>query len=151
MKRRALFRRESASTSAGLDIGALAPMVDMMTVLLVLLLRTYTTDPAPAPPDGQFQLGTTLSESTRRESVEVIVSREAIYVSGRRVIATAYLPEELLVREIYDRLLAQPDRRRVEIYADAAVQYGALRRVLYTARAAGFEQIALMGSADASL
>lgn len=136
---------------AGLDIGALAPMVDMMTVLLVLLLRTYTTDPAPAPPEGRFQLGTTLSESPRRDSVELIVSQEAIYVSGNRVIATAYLPEELLVREIYDRLIAQPKRQRVEIYADGAVSYGALRRVLYTARAAGFEQIALMGSADAGL
>ena len=151
MRRRRLLRPPEATGGAGLDIGALAPMVDMMTVFLVLLLRTYTTDPAPTAPEGRFHLASTMSEAPSRAGVEVLVSSEAIYVSGSRVIATAYLPDDLLVREIYDRLLALKSQGRVEIYADADLPYSVVKKVLYTARAAGFEDISLLGAADAGL
>src|SRR5688572_20229283 len=137
MRRRRLLSAPPPASSAGLDIGALAPMVDMMTLLLVFLMRSYATDPAPAPPQGSFHLAATLSEDARRPALEILVSSEAIYVEGSRVIATPYLPEELLVREIYDRLLATRDKARpVEIHADAAIPYGALKRILHTAKAA---------------
>jgi biopolymer transport protein ExbD len=147
--RRPLLAPAAPSRGAGLDIGALAPMVDMMTLLLVLLLRTYATDPAPMAPDGHFQLASTVSESPRRAAVEVLVSQEAVYVDGSRVIATAYLPDDLLVRELYDRLLVARNKDRLEIHADASTRYGALRKVLHTARAAGFREISLVGTASA--
>lgn len=147
--RRRLFRREGASGSDGLDIGALAPMVDMMTLLLVFLLRTYSSEPAPTPPEGNFQLANTGAQESRGPAVVILVGLDAIYVDGDRMIATKYLPEDLLVQEIYDRLLASKGMHRVEVHADRRVSYGALKRVLHTASAAGFDEISLVGSVEA--
>lgn len=151
MTRRRLFRPGEAPTASGLDVGALAPMVDMMTLLLVFLLRSYSTEPAPAPPTGPFALAGTTSEDPRTNATEILVSPEAIWVDGRRVIGTPYLPEELLVRELYDPLLTVRDKKRVEVYADQGVPYAVLKRVFYTARTAGFDELVLVGANRASL
>lgn len=151
MNRRRLFRRDEPTVAPGLDVGALAPMVDMMTLLLVFLLRSYSTEPAPAPPSGAFELAGTTSEDPRRSATEILVSGEAIWIDGRRVIGTPYLPEDLLVRELYDPLLTIRNKQRIEVHADHAVPYAVLKRVFYTARAAGFDELVLVGANRASL
>lgn len=144
---RRMFASKGLNQGPGLDIGALAPMVDMMTVLLVLLLRSYATDPAPMPPEGRLELADTLSEDPRQAAIELLISDEAIYINGHRVIAVAYLPTDLLVRELYDPLLAMRSKGRVEIHAHRAATWSTLERVLHTARAAGYSDIALVGIA----
>lgn len=148
---RRLSRSRSAEIAPGLDIGALAPMVDMMTVILVLLLRSYATDPAPMPPEGRLELADTLSEDPRRQATEILVSDEAVYVNGHRVIATAYLPDTLLIRELYDPLLLMREKKRVEIHAHRGVTWRTLERVLHTAQSAGYQEIALVGIAGGGM
>jgi biopolymer transport protein ExbD len=79
----------------------------------------------------------------------LLVSTDAVYIDGNRVIATAYLPEEPMVKEIYDRLLATKNSKRVEVHVDRRVEYGVVRKVLYTARASGVGEVALVGSVEA--
>lgn len=148
---RRLFRRDPIVVSDGLDVGALAPLVDMMTLLLVFLLRSYATDPAPAPPVGDFTLAGTTSEDARARAVEILVSTDAIWIDGRKLASNADLGDALLVRPVYDVLLATRGIGRVEIYADARVPYGVLRRVLYTARAAEYDDVSLLAANRASL
>lgn len=149
--RRMARSRGGEPSGPGLDIGALAPMVDMMTVLLVLLLRSYATDPAPMPPEGRLELADTLSEDARRPATEILVSDEAIYINGHRVIAVAYLPEQLLVRELYDPLLLMRDKGRVEIHAHRDVTWRTIERVLHTVQSAGYDEIALVGIAGGGM
>ena len=142
-----MFRRGPASTRDGLDVGALAPMVDMMTLLLVFLLRTWSTESAPAPPTGPFMLARTTSSQSREQAVTVLVSNEAVWVEGHRVIATPSVLAEptTLIREVYDPLLLLRDKGRVEIHADATVPYAALKRIIATCQSAGVTEIALVG------
>lgn len=142
--RRRLFR-ESPGTSDGLDVGALAPMVDMMTLLLVFLLRTWSTESAPVPPSGAFELASTTSLEPRASGVTILVSSEAIWVEGRRVIATARLGDDLLIRDVYEPLLTLRGLNRVEIHADAQIRWSVLKRVISTCEAAGAKEIALVG------
>jgi biopolymer transport protein ExbD len=143
--------RPSPSVPVGLDVGALAPMVDMMTLLLVFLLRSYSNEVAPSAPEGHFELAGTASDASRSGGVQILVSEEAIWVDGHRVAAVAYLPKDLLIRDVYDRLLSVRGKGRVEIHADRTVPYGVLKRVLHTARAAGFTELSLVGANRASL
>lgn len=148
---RRLFRAAPTPAAGGLDVGALAPMVDMMTLLLVFLLRTYSNEVAPHPPTGDFELAGTVSEAARSAAVEILVSEEAVWVEGRRVAGTRFLGEELLVREVYDPLLLLRGRTRVEVHAHRTVPYGVLKRILYSARAAGYDEVALVAVNRASL
>lgn len=146
MKRARLFRRSVEPAGVGLDVGALAPMVDMMTLLLVFLLRTYSTDLAPAPPEGPFALADTQSEDGRKGGVEILVSAEAIFVNGQRIAAWQYAGDEGTIGPLYDMLLQSRPKVRAEVHADASVPWKRLSRVLATAQAAGVEQIALVGA-----
>lgn len=144
--RRRLFRRKAEPAGVGLDVGALAPMVDMMTLLLVFLLRTYSTDLAPAPPEGPFELAGTHSEDARKGGIEILVSGEAIFVNGQRIAAWAYAGDEGSIEPLYELLLQSRPKTRAEVHADASVPWKRLSRVLATAQAAGVEQIALVGA-----
>ncbi len=142
--RRRLFRTEESAVD-GLAVGALAPMVDMMTLLLVFLLRTWSTDVAPSPPSGAFTLAGTSSTDPRAQGITVMVSREAVWVEGHRVLTIASMSADLVIREIYDPLLILKDHRRVEVHVDGAVPYAVVKRVIATCRAAGVDEIALVG------
>ena len=141
-----MFRRQEGGLGPGLDVGALAPMVDMMTLLLVFLLRSYSTETAPSPPTGDFELAGTVSEESRQGGVELLVSSDAIYVEGDRVAALAYLGDDKLLRPVYDRLLLVRGKTRVEIHADRHVRWDLLQRVLFTAQAAGFTDLSLVAA-----
>ncbi len=146
-RRRRLFSGGSAGAgTVGLDVGALAPMVDMMTLLLVFLLRTYSTDLAPAPPSGPFELAGTASEDARKGGIEILVSAEAIYVNGQRLAAWQYVGDEGRIEPLYDMLLQARPKARAEVHADATVPWRRLSRVLATAQAAGVQQIGLVGA-----
>ena len=144
--RRRLFTADSGAARDGLDVGALAPMVDMMTLLLVFLLRTWSTESAPVPPSGRFELATTTSPDARSRAVTVLISAEAIWVDGHRVIATPKLGPDVLIREVYDPLLAARGAANVEIHADAAVPWAVLKRVIATSKAAGVQEVAIVGA-----
>jgi biopolymer transport protein ExbD len=148
---RRLFRRRGPEPLPGLDVGALAPLVDMMTLMLVFLLRSYSTESAPAPPEGHFELPGTVSEDARKQAVEILISQEAVYLEGRRIVALEYLSEDLLIRELYDVLLLVRGKQRVEVHADRTIQWSVLKRVLHTARTAGFEELSLVAANTSSL
>lgn len=143
---RGLFRQHFEPAQDGLDVGALAPMVDMMTLLLVFLLRTWSTESAPAPPTGAFALASTTSSDTRAAAITILVSEEAIWVEGHRVTATPSVVGDVVIRQVYDPLLMLREKGRVEIHSDARVSYGVLKRVIATCQAAGVSEVALVGA-----
>lgn len=148
---RRLFKAKGPEPLPGLDVGALAPLVDMMTLMLVFLLRSYSTEAAPHPPEGKFELAGTVSEDAREPAVEILISQEAVYIDGHRVIAVAYLPEDLLIRELYDPLLVMRGKKRIEVHADKTIPWSVLKRILHTARTAGFEELSLVAANTSSL
>lgn len=143
--KRTLFRQRPDASSVGLDVGALAPMVDMMVLLLVFLLRTYSTDLAPAPLNEPFALAGTTADTDRRGGVELLVSAEAVYLNGQRVAAWEYIEGSGVIDPLYTLLLQVRPKVRAEVHADAGVPWRRLERVLQTAQAAGVEEIALVG------
>lgn len=143
--------RSSDTTTAGLDVGALAPMVDMMTLLLVFLLRTWSTEIAPPPPEPGFALGSTTAEAPRRAGVEIQVSPTAVYLESHRIAALDDGGDDSLHRPLYDALLRVRDKKRAEVFVDRRLPYGQVRRILHTIRSAGFTEVALVGESKGGL
>lgn len=146
---RRMFRTEP--TRVGLDVGALAPMVDMMTILLVFLLRSWSTEPPVAAPEGPFELAGTSSEAGRKGGLQLLVSPEAVWVDGERVVALDRLGDDAVVRPVYDRVLALRSPERAEVLVDRTVDWARLKRILATLHAAGVVDISLVGANAASL
>ena len=143
--------RNSPPVKDGLDVGALAPMVALMTILLVFLLRSWSTEPATTVPEAGFALAGTASEEGRKGGIALVVSKTAIWVDGERVVAMDRLGTDPVVRPLYDRLLALRAPPRVEVQVDRDVAWSDLQRVLASVHAAGVKEISLVGANAASL
>ena len=77
---RRLFRSQPASS--GPALAAVMPMVDIMTILLVAILRTWSTQPPMQPVESGFELPISRSEGEPSLSMAIEVGMDGIYVDG---------------------------------------------------------------------
>lgn len=148
MRRRLL---PSPEPEGRLSAAALAPLVDLLTLLLVFLLRGFSTDP-PLDLHEAFELARSASEVEAPRQLAIDVTPSALYVDGRRVGATAYFQsgQDPLIRDVYDALLIGGSSR-VDLRVDASVPYIVVRKLLHTVREAGVERVALVAESRAGL
>ena len=81
MSKRKQSRRQSPE--AGLTITS---MMDMMTIILVFLLKSYQTDDVSVAPSEDLQIPISSAEKTPKLAVNVVVSRKDVVVDGEYVI-----------------------------------------------------------------
>ena len=143
----------------------ITPMLDMMTILLVFLIKSYSTST-----DNVSVANLVLPHSTTtlrtEEALQLMITKDSVLVDQRQVLkfengtfAAADLPEGpggYLVKPLYDALEARSAyfKRieefggtqfvgRVALVADKGTPYGTLFRVLYTCGRAEFGQFKL--------
>ncbi|MFT5685063.1 MAG: biopolymer transport protein ExbD [Myxococcota bacterium] len=152
MKRRMFSRRSSGSSSAQLSTASLAPMVDMLTILVVAVLRTWSTDSPVEIPEANFSLPLSAQEAPVNRGVTVDVGVEGLYVEGWRAGASEYWMEsdDVLIREVYEALQTVGGNR-VTIRAHRDAPWALVGKVLFTAQQAGFENVELVAVSRASL
>ncbi len=131
------------------DAATLAPLVDVLTLVLVALLLGFSTDP-PLPVALELPRSTSTSEVAR--SLALDLTPGALHLQGHRIAGMAwYLDhDEDLVDELYGALQRLP-RERVLLRMDAAVPYRLVRKVLFTLQQAGFEDVTLVAESRSSL
>ena len=147
---RRLFRSQPAPS--GPALAALMPMVDIMTILLVAILRTWSTQPPMAPIESGFELPVSRSEGEPTLSMAIDVGLDGIYVDGFRAGASPFWTQtdKILIPEVLDALhAASPKRVRVRAHADAP--WSLVSKVLGTAQHAGVGDVELVAISQASL
>ncbi len=150
MKRR-MFS-SSAPPAAGLSTGALAPMVDLFTLLIVAVLRTWSAEPPLDTPEGAFSLPRTRNEAPPERGVVIDVAPDGLYVDGWRAGSSSYWEnaEGALVTDLYAPL-QQSGGRAAVVRAHAAAPWKLVGKVLLTAQQAGFERVSLVAESQVSL
>ena len=147
---RRLFRQHKPTT--GPALAALMPMVDILTILLVAILRTWSTQPPLQPVEVGFELPISRSEGEPSLSMAIDVGMDGIYVDGFRAGSSKFLSrtEGVLIPEVLDALhAASPNRGRVRAHADAP--WTLVGKVLSTAQHAGVSDVELVAISQASL
>lgn len=130
---------------------AMAPMVDLLTILLVFLLKSWSTDPPVRPDDASFNLAATTSDDPVSSVRALDVTEKGLFLSDVRIAGSRYYIEHdaELVSELYDPLLASPGRLQIRV--DADVPYVLVRKVLFTAQEAGVQDLTLVAASRSSL
>jgi biopolymer transport protein ExbD len=147
-----MFTRGGGSSATGrLEAASLAPMVDMLTILVVAVLRTWSTDPPVEIPEANFALPLSAQEVALNRGVTVDVGVEGLYVEGWRAGSSAYWIEsdDVLIREVYEALQTVGGSR-VTIRAHRDAPWELVGKVLFTAQQAGFENVELVAVSRAS-
>ena len=141
-----------AAAAGGVSAAALAPMVDLLTILLVFLLKSYSTDPPVRPDDASFQLPTSSAEAEVRGPVRLDITGEAIFLEDERVAGVRYYlsSKDERIPELADAL-GEMGGGRVLLRAHEEVPYSVVRKALATARDAGVEQVQIVALSRSSL
>ncbi|HJN74416.1 MAG TPA: biopolymer transporter ExbD [Myxococcota bacterium] len=147
MRRLRKPKRPGVATAAA----ALAPMVDMLTILLVFLLKSWSTDPPVRADDTTFELPTSTSEAPVKSATQIDITDDGIYIEGIRIAGTRYYVEhdDTLIRELNDVLAKKPGP--VQVRMDEEAPYVLLRKLLFTAQQAGVEDVTVVAVSRSSL
>jgi biopolymer transport protein ExbD len=136
-------------------LSGLIPMIDMLTILVVYLL-VHAADYEILPNTKSIQIPQSMSETKPRETVTVLITKEAMFVNGAEIASVADLrgrPEpvieqlrRVLVTEAGKRVLKDrddPTSHEVTVLADKDLPYSFLKRILSTCTAAEYGKVSL--------
>jgi len=136
-------------------------MIDMFTIILVFLLKSYASSAVDMAPSKDVVLPASTSSQQAVEALKVLVSDKGIYVDDKQIVAlqNGVFPksaldaqDEKFVRPLYDALKAQADKTKgiakqnesvnfegkVIFQGDQRLNYKILKKIMYTAAFAGY-------------
>ena len=133
-------------------------MMDILTVLLLFLLKSFVVDGEVVTPPPGVELPTSTSDTPPEATLVIAISKDAILVAGEQVttVAEAMAGDDLLIEALDDRLdraLTQMEELAamrgkevsgaITIQGDQNMEFQLLQRVMYTCSFSGFDELAL--------
>lgn len=141
-------------------------MVDMFVILLVFLLKTYSTSPVNITPKDGLRLPESTSSTDIVDVVKLVVSRDGVFVEDKKIIDLAQgklaanavdAHDASFLRPLFEELDARAKHAKdiskvndsfefdgkVLMQADRDLAYDVLQKVMYTSMMAGYADVKL--------
>ncbi len=139
-------------------------MVDMFVILLVFLLKSYSTSPVNITPSDKLQLAVSTSTKDPVDVLKLVVSKVGIFVEDKKIVdfnqgaldvKDVDAADTQFIRTLYNELDEQAKKARkiasvneeiefdgkVIMQADRSLPYELLRKVMYTSMMAGYSDV----------
>ena len=147
------FLRNKDSSTFSLQITS---MIDMFTIILVFLLKSYSASSVDISPSKNLNLPASSSQQMPEEALKLMVTKEAIYVDDKEVmrfdIRQIASDKEVALKPLYDALNLQALKSKdiaaknsavkfdgkIIMQADQTLNYKFLKKVMYTSALAGY-------------
>ncbi len=131
----------------------LTSLVDVMTILLVFLIKSFSVEGNIVTPSQDLELPFSTSKNPPKPTCSIEISRNAVVAEGQ-VLATLESfagAESLLVPVLFDWMRLQAEKcrdtarvREVMIQADRETEFNVVKRVMYTCSKAGFTDFTVL-------
>ncbi len=141
-------------------------MVDMFVILLVFLLKTYSTSPVVITPKEGMQIPESSATTDPVDVVKLIVSQDAVFVEEKKIMdldkghfakGVTEANDPSFVRALYEALDARAKLAKdiakandsfefdgkVLLQADRGLSYEVLQKIMYTSMMAGYGEVKL--------
>ncbi len=133
-------------------------MMDMMTIILLFLLKSFSTDGALVAPSEDLTLPTSFRAEKPKKELNVAISQEEIIVNDIPILAISSLSkEEMLIPELNVKLAEYAEKEKhlelevgkefthqVIIQGDKAIPFEILIKVMYTCSQSEFYKMRLL-------
>lgn len=131
-------------------------MIDMFTIILVFLLKSYAASSVDITPSKVLNLPSSSAQEAPVEALKMAVTKDAIYVDDKEVmkmnLREVASTKETALKPLYDALVAQAQKSRaiaeknesikfdgkIIMQADQSLSYDVLKKVMYTSALAGY-------------
>lgn len=163
--KRAVERLKSDNKKATFVL-QLTSMVDMFTIMIVFLLKSYSTSAVHITPHDGLKLPTSTAYTDPVEALRLVVSMDGIYVDDEKVVELENgeikkvdldSNDSDFIRTLYEALDKQAVKTRtiaeknetvefdgkVVMQADSRLNYALLKKVMYTSSLAGYADLKL--------
>jgi biopolymer transport protein ExbD len=160
------FARKLAEPDVIKDLN-ITPMMDMMTIILVFLLKTFTASSAIVPQDANLALAPSLTRMPMKQAVPITITKRVILVEGDAVAAinngkidpaskrdgeNGYFITPLveMLQRVSNKerkvaeLQGRPFDSELMIIADRSTPYRLLTEILYSCGQAGYANYRLL-------
>ena len=152
-------RKSRGSNEVKLNITS---MMDMFTIILVFLLKSFSTEGQLVTPATGLLLPTSTIEHTAKEALSVKISSDKIVVENNIVIDSEEYKKtlnqkEFMIQKLYDALIEFSDESKkssemfgkkfsgeITIQGDIAIPYKLLTRIMYTCGQSGYPNMNLI-------
>ncbi len=133
-------------------------MMDMMTIILLFLLKSYSTTGALATQSESLKLPESVRTIKPKKELNVSIARDVILVNEQLVMLTADVPpNEIIIPQLESKLqeyarmqkdleieVGKEFTHEVIIQGDASITYELLFRVMYTCGQSEFNKMRLL-------
>jgi biopolymer transport protein ExbD len=144
--------QKNQQSTFGLQITS---MIDMFTIILVFLLKSYAASSVDLTPSKNLILPASTSQEAAVEALKMTVTAEAIFVDDKEVMKVdlrSLSSKDEVIKPLYDSLMVQAQKSKniaskndsvifegkVIMQADQSLNYAYLKKVMYTAALAGY-------------
>lgn len=158
-----IIKKSKKDDGFGLQLTA---MVDMFTIMIVFLLKSYDTSTIEIKNVDNLKLPASITSAPPEEALLLLVSQKAIFLNNKKiaVIKDGKIEQEFIsandedyikplfeelnveakkIEEISKRNPAVKFEGKIFMQADKELDYSVLRKVLYTATMAGYGDLRL--------
>jgi biopolymer transport protein ExbD len=133
-------------------------MMDMMTIILLFLLKSFSTDGVLATQSEDLTLPTSERADKPKKELNVAISQDAIIVNDIPILPVSALqPDEMMIPELNIKLAEYADQEKqleldvgkeftheVIIQGDRAIPFDVLIKVMYTCSQSEFYKMRLL-------
>jgi biopolymer transport protein ExbD len=129
-------------------------LLDIMTILLVFLLKSFSAEGSLITPSADLKLPISSAHNTPELTTTVKITTDVILFNDTIVASNAQVEksEDLLVKPLYERLLAEPkpptasgdSPRSMMIQSDKEIEFSIIKRVMYTCSKAGYSNFTVL-------
>jgi biopolymer transport protein ExbD len=141
-------------------------MVDMFVILLVFLIKSYSTSPVQVAPTNDLRLPTSITTTAPVDVLKLVVSKSSISVEGQKVVELTngaidkkdldkedknYIPGLFKALDAEAKKTQQISKLNTEVafegkvlvQADKDLDYDLLQKVMHTSAVAGYSEVKL--------
>lgn len=141
-------------------------MVDMFVILLVFLLKSYSTSPINITPKEGLSIPESTSNVDPIDVIKLIVSKDAVFVEDEKIVDLVEgklnaqdldSSDDQFIRKLYEALDQHAEKAKsisevneefifdgkILLQADRDLNYDVLKRVMYTSMMAGYADVKL--------
>ncbi len=98
-------------------------MMDMMTIILLFLLKSFSTEGALVTPSEQLRLPTSLQGEKPKKELNVSVAEDVILVNDQVITPVDQIPENSMVIPELARKLAEYARQEKQLEIDVGKEF----------------------------
>ena len=153
--------RGQKNSTFGLQVTS---MVDMFTIILVFLLKSYSTSAVQITPADGLKLPASTSTAEPVEALKLVVSKEGVYVGDEKIVTFQEgkpqhtdidKSDSKFITPLYKALDAEAEKSKtiakineamkfdgkIVVQADQSLPYSVLKKVMYTSMLAGYADV----------